>query len=384
MQAPIVIIGGGFGGLYTALELAKQANHPPLLLVEPNERFVFSAFLSELLSSELALWQLAPRYDNLLAGHGIGWLKDRATAITPEASKLHTAGGKELNYSRLVVATGAAPFSFGVPGVETYAQTFRTLADVDRLAALIKKIKQQPQPLQRIAVVGAGPTGVELACKLADLLKGFAVVELLERGPQCLANAKAFNRQQALLALQRLDVRLRCNCEVLSVGAHELQLNQEGSETPEQLKIAAVIWTAGQQSKPPCPQLPQQRNGKLQCLANLQVQDFPEIFGIGDGAFVPHDPPLPASAQVAFQQAPILARNLMRSLAAEPLEDFVWRDLGEMLSLGVGKASLTGMGITLAGPAAQQIRRWAYLTRLPGAQLPLKVAAGWLGEFLEH
>ena len=74
----------------------------------------------------------------------------------------------------------------------------------------------------------------------------------------------------------------------------------------------------------------------------------------------------------------------MRSLAAEPLEDFVWRDLGEMLSLGVGKASLTGMGITLAGPAAQQIRRWAYLTRLPGAQLPLKVAAGWLGEFLEH
>jgi NADH dehydrogenase len=168
------------------------------------------------------------------------------------------------------------------------------------------------------------------------------------------------------------------------VGAHELQLKHGGSETPEQLKIAAVIWTAGQQSNPPCPQLPQQRNGKLQCLANLQVQDFPEIFGIGDGAFVPHDPPLPASAQVAFQQAPILACNLMRSLAAEPLEDFVWSDLGEMLSLGVGKASLTGMGITLAGPAAQQIRRWAYLTRLPGTQLPIKVAAGWLGEFLGH
>jgi len=384
VQAPIVIVGGGFGGLYTALELAKQANHPPLLLVEPNERFVFSPFLYELLSAEIALWQLAPRYDNLLAGHGIGWLKDRVTAITPEDSKLRTAGGKDLNYSRLVVATGAAPFSFGVPGVETYAQTFRSLADVDRLAALIKKIKQQPQSLQRIAVVGAGPSGVELACKLADLLKGSAVVELLERGPQCLTNAKAFNRQQALLAMQRLDVRLRCNCEVLSVGANELQLKHGGSETPEQLKIAAVIWTAGQQSKPPCPQLPQQRNGKLECLANLQVQDFPEIFGIGDGAFVPHDPPLPASAQVAFQQAPILARNLMRSLAAEPLEDFVWRDLGEMLSLGVGKASLTGMGITLAGPAAQQIRRWAYLTRLPGAQLPLKVAAGWLGEFLEH
>lgn len=256
MQAPIVIIGGGFGGLYTALELAKQANHTPLLLVEPNERFVFSPFLYELLSAEIALWQLAPRYDNLLAGHGIGWLKDRVIAITPEESKLRTAGGKELNYSRLVVATGAAPFSFGVPGVETYAQTFRSLADVDRLAALIKKIKQQPQSLQRIAVVGAGPSGVELACKLADLLKGSAVVELLERGPQCLANAKAFNRQQALLALQRLDVRLRCNCEVLSVGAHELQLKHGGSETPEQLKNRCCYLDcrpAKQPAMPPAP-----------------------------------------------------------------------------------------------------------------------------------
>jgi NADH dehydrogenase len=141
-----------------------------------------------------------------------------------------------------------------------------------------------------------------------------------------------------------------------------------------------VIWTAGQISKPPDGAFAKQTNGKLICLANLQVQGHPEIFSLGDGASVPHDPPLPATAQVAFQQAPVVARNVMHSLAAEPLEDFAWSDLGEMLSLGVGEASITGMGITLAGPLAQQMRRWAYLTRLPGEQLPLKVAAGWLGE----
>jgi NADH dehydrogenase len=84
---------------------------------------------------------------------------------------------------------------------------------------------------------------------------------------------------------------------------------------------------------------------------------------------------------VAFQQAPLLATNLLHSLAGEPLENFQWKDLGEMLSLGIGEASLTGMGFTLAGPGAQQLRRWAYLTRLPGQSLPLKVAADWLAEW---
>ena len=69
-----------------------------------------------------------------------------------------------------------------------------------------------------------------MACKLADLLQGAAVVELLEKGPQCLPNAKAFNRNQALQALQRRDVRLRCHCQVLMVAANELQLQQEGAD----------------------------------------------------------------------------------------------------------------------------------------------------------
>ena len=176
MLAPIVIVGGGFGGLYTALELAKRPNHPPLLLIEPNGRFIFLPFLYELLSGELAQWQLAPRYDNLLACHGIGWLKDRVSQINPETSKLCTAGGKEISYSRVVIATGATPFGFGVPGVQAHTQGFHSLSDVERLQALIKQLKNQPQPLQKIAVVGAGPCGVELACKLADLLQGAAVV----------------------------------------------------------------------------------------------------------------------------------------------------------------------------------------------------------------
>jgi NADH dehydrogenase len=104
---------------------------------------------------------------------------------------------------------------------------------------------------------------------------------------------------------------------------------------------------------------------------------------VGDLAAVPQADPtpnlsLPTTAQVAFQQAPVVAANLLRSLRGEPLQTFRWNDLGEMLSLGKGEAAVTGAGITLAGPAAFQVRRLAYLARLPRLSLQVKAAAGWL------
>lgn len=371
-MAPVVIIGGGFGGLYTALELARRPGHPPLLLLEPRDRFVFLPFLYELLSQELPLWQIAPRYDALLAGYGIGWLRDRVVALDPDQHKISTQAGQTISYSRLVLAWGAELHSCGVPGVFEHAQGFRSLADVERLQALVQRLKAAPRPLQRLVVVGAGPAGVELACKLADLLQGAALVELLERGPIALPQARSFNREQALLALQRKDVRLRCHCQVQAVTAEGLILGQG-----EQLAAAGVIWTAGQRSQPPLGISP----GAVPCKATLEVEGLEDVFAVGDGAAVAHEPPLPATAQVAFQQAPLLASNLLHSLAGEPLENFQWKDLGEMLSLGIAEASLTGLGFTLAGPAAQQLRRWSYLTRLPGNSLPLKVAANWLGDW---
>ena len=90
---PIVIAGGGFGGLYTALALAEQPDHPPLLLIEPNDHFLFLPLLYELLSGELRRWQIAPSYQSLLAGKGIGWLKDNVDRIDANNRQVHTAQG---------------------------------------------------------------------------------------------------------------------------------------------------------------------------------------------------------------------------------------------------------------------------------------------------
>jgi demethylphylloquinone reductase len=391
--APIAIVGGGFGGLYTALALAEQRQHPPLLLIEPNAEFLFLPLLYELLSGELRRWEIAPRYDTLLAGRGIAWLRDSVVEIDSRSRCLHTASGRKLHYSQLVLATGARLQSFGIPGVIEHALSFRSLADVDRLQGLVAQLRQRQQPLQRLAIVGAGPTGVELACKLADMLAGAAVVELIEQGPLPLPQARAFNREQATEALQRRDVRLRCNCRVLEVASDQIRL--QGATGEELLAVAGVVWTAGLAFAPPAIQPALQDNrGRLAVNEHLQLIGQPQIFALGDIAALHtgnsdsdpsaspggDSPPWPATAQVAFQQATCLATNLILARRQMPLQAFRFQDLGEMLSLGRGEATLVGSGLTLAGAAAFQLRRLAYLTRLPGRSHQLRVAAGWLAD----
>jgi NADH dehydrogenase len=272
--------------------------------------------------------------------------------------------------------------------VEDHALAFRSLADVERLQELIRLLRKRQHPLQRVVVVGAGPSGVELACKLADLLQGSAVLELIEQGPELLPQSRSFNRDQARAALLRRDVRLRTHTRVLAVEAGRIRLSLEPAPeavaVTEDLAVDAVIWTAGVRVAPPpiAPPVELDGRGRLICGMDLQVLDQPDLFAIGDVAHVPGEEgePLMATAQVAFQQAERLAANLLLSLAGEPLQPFRWKDLGEMISLGVGEASLTGMGLTLAGPAAYRIRQVAYLSRLPGLSHQLRVAAGWLSD----
>jgi NADH dehydrogenase len=151
--------------------------------------------------------------------------------------------------------------------------------------------------------------------------------------------------------------------------------------------VRAVIWTAGLRFQPPhlVPPAPAEPSGRLRCHPDLRLEGQDTVFVVGDLAAPsgsgpdPSSTP-PASAQVAFQQAAVAARNVMHALAGDPLEPFAWQDLGEMLSLGKGEATLTGGGLTLAGSPAFALRRLAYLTRLPGLPQQLRGAAGWLVE----
>ena len=391
--AAVVVIGGGFGGLNTALQLAASAEHPSVVLLEPREHFLFLPLLYELLSAELKRWEIAPRYSELLAGSGVVWIQERAARIDRANRTITTDSGRQLPYSSAVIASGGQLETCGVPGVREHAVGFRTLEDVAQIQGWIEQLNTKQSPLQRIGIVGAGASGVELACKLADLLAGSAIVELVEQGPELLPIAKAFNREQAREALQQRDIRLRLNTRVASVEANGLQLQRlgDGTTSVETLRCDGVIWTAGLAASVPElePPLPLDPRGRLRCAPSLQVEGSEDLFVLGDAAACP-DPSgehpsgalYPANAQVAYQQASCIARNLQRLRIGAPLDSFIWKDLGEMMGLGIGQASLTGMGVTLAGPAAFQLRRLAYLARMPGLPQQLKVAGGWLAKWL--
>ena len=384
-QQSIVVVGGGFGGLSAALELAAKGKGVPVVLIEPQERFLFLPLLYELLSEELRRWEVAPPYRELLAGKGVVWLQDRVSQIDTISQLVRTEDGQQVRYSQLVLATGGKPCTYGIPGVAEHCLGFRSLADVEQLQQRVQRLRQQQRPLQRIAIVGAGASGVELACKLADLLDGAAVVELIEQGDELLPTARSFNRDQARDVLLKRDIRLRTGTRVIAVGSTSLTLQRGDGTSQEELSCDGVIWTGGVVgSVPPItPAVELDRRGRLTCDESLQVLGADHLFALGDAAFCPDGfgGSYPATAQVAYQQASCVAANVLHEQRGEELEPFIWKDLGEMLGLGVGQATLTGMGITLAGPAAFQLRRLAYLARMPGLQHQLRVAGGWLADW---
>ena len=368
----VVIVGGGFGGLFTALALQRRQPACPIVLIEPRDRFLFQPLLYELLSDELQTWEVAPRYDQLL-NNNVCWIQDSVVRIDQTSQSLELASGDCLGWGQLVLATGSKANDFGIPGVKEHGSGFRDLSDVSRLKQWITSLRQQRDGDAGLIIVGAGPTGVELGCKLADLLDGAVSLRLVELGHEILPGSTAFNRERAQAALERKGVMVQLNASVREVTASTAVL-ADGTV----LRHGGLLWTAG--SSPSIPSIspaPVLELGRLAVEADLRLAGSVNIFALGDLSSRPGSP-WPASAQVAMQQGEATAAAIATLRRGDEPQPFQFEDRGEMLSLGVGDATLTGMGLTLAGPLAFQLRRATYLTRLPGLSLGLRSAGAWL------
>lgn len=166
---------------------------------------------------------------------------------------------------------------------------------------------------------------------------------------------------------------LHLNTSVTAVTDQQVQLGN-GAE----LRHDGLIWSAGSRPAVPALSPPEavDRRG-IAIEADLRVSGHPHVFAIGDSAHHP-DAPWPGTAQVAMQQGEAVGAALTAMDAGLEPQPFVFQDRGEMLSLGIGDATLTGLGVTLAGPLAFKLRRATYLTRLPGLSLGLRSAGAWL------
>ncbi len=380
----ICILGGGFGGLYTALRLSQlpwePSQKPNIVLVDQRDRFVFLPLLYELLTGELQTWEVAPPFSELLVNTGIQFRQAAVTGIDPESHQVHLSDDTVLPYDRLVLALGGETPLHMAPGTAEHAIAFRTLDDAYRLQERLRVLEASPADRIRVAVVGGGYSGVELACKLADRLGDRGRVRLVELNDQILRTSPDHNRETATKALEKRGVWVDLETKVESIGADTIALEYKGNV--DTLPVDVVMWTVGTQVPEVVKALPLKHNerGQLVVSPTLQVVDRPDIFALGDLADCrdAEGQLVPANAQVAFQQADYAGWNIWASLSDRPLLPFRYQHLGEMLALGDAEATLAGMGIKLDGTAAYVVRRLAYLYRMPTFDHQLRVGLNWV------
>lgn len=380
----ICILGGGFGGLYTALRLSQlpweSTQKPEIVLVDQSDRFLFSPLLYELLTGELQTWEIAPPFEELLEGTGVRFYQGLVSGIDIDERRVNVHEGPEIPYDRLVLALGGETPLDLVPGATSYAYTFRTISDAYRLEERLRFLEESDADKIRVAIVGAGYSGVELACKLADRLGERGRFRIIEIADQILRTSPEFNREAAKKALEARSVFLDLETKVESIEQNTISL--EYKNQLDVIPVDLVIWTVGTRVAPVVKSLPLKQNqrGQISITSNLQVLDHPEIFALGDLVDC-HDAEgqqVPATAQAAFQQADYTAWNIWATLTNRPLLPFHYQQLGEMMALGIDNATLTGLGIKLDGRLASVARRIAYLYRLPTLDHQLKVGFNWL------
>ncbi len=377
---PIVVVGGGFGGLATVQALLAKLDGTSVILIDEGNRFLFKPLLYELLSGELQLWEVAPQYSDLASELGFIFLQECVVEIDEIEQKLITSSEIEITYSQLVISTGVTTDYSLLDNLQDYACGFSNLNDLRIIKMLISKINNSSAYISPIVIAGAGPTGVELACKISDLIKGRVEIYLVDKGDEILSNCKSFNRDKAIDAIGKRNIRLYLDCYIKSIDKTSLEIFSTDDETNNNMKIdySSLLWTAGlKSSKTEFVHHLLNENQKIKVNQFMQRDEYKNIFFVGDITFC-DQAPFPSSAQVAMQQGSLVAQNIISLRNGNELQPFQFEDLGEMLSLGIGNASITGYGITLAGPIAYEIRRFAYLMRMPGFLLSFKSSSSWL------
>lgn len=383
-SARICILGGGFGGLYTALRLSQlpwnQQKKPEIVLVDRSDRFLFSPLLYELITGELQTWEIAPPFEEVLAGTGVRFCQGEVQGIDLQAKSVQLQTGPELGYDRLLLALGGETPLNLAPGAAEHALPFRSIRDAYRLEERLRVLEESDADRIRVAIVGAGYVGVEIACKLADRLKERGRIRLVEQADQILRTSPEFNRDTATKALEAQGVWVDLETTVEEITADTISLLYKGAV--DAIPVELVLWTVGTRVPEILNDLPFKKNprGQLVVTPTLQAVDQPDVFAVGDLADCKDadGQQVPTTAQSAFQQADCAGWNLWASLTERPLLPFRYQHLGEMVALGTNSATYTGLGLQLDGTLAYIARRLAYLYRMPTLDHQLRVGLNWM------
>jgi NADH dehydrogenase len=392
----IVIVGGGFGGLFTALDLADSAE---VTLISDEDHFLFTPMLYEYLSGEVEAWHIAPNQKELL-DDSVNFIHDQVAAIDLETRSISLKTRTEpVSYDVLVLAVGGVSNFAGVEGAAEHSIPFRKIVDADllrnRMVDALDHVPPDlpPQDTQRaltFAVVGAGASGVELATKMADLLRdafkrralrGEPRVLVIEMGNQVVPGMGDEIREIVEAALLTSHVEVHTLTRVVRVGHNTITIDHEGQQT--EIETAAVAWTGGVRVNPLIEslQVEKDKRGLILVKPTLQLPAQENVFAVGDISYFPDaTSTLAGTAQLALQQAGLLAKNIEAFLDGRELQTKHFAELGEAVSLGTERAAVLAGGKVFGGALARQARFALYTSRLPTWHHRLRVGASWFFE----
>ncbi len=350
-RSHVVIVGGGFGGLYAARALKKAVVQ--VTLVDRRNHHLFQPLLYQVATAALSPGDIAyPIRAILRRQWNARVLLGEAVSVDLPSRSLQLKDGI-LHYDYLILATGASHAYFGHEDWEAYAPGLKSLEDAleirRRILLAFEKAERETdegrrQALLTFVIVGGGPTGVELAGAIAEISRQVLVsdfrninpreahVLLLEAGPRILAAFPEELSAAAEASLLKLGVGIRKNCPVTSIepGLVGLATGTFRAET--------VLWAAGVQASPLARSLgvPLDRVGRVLVEKDLTIPGHPEAFVIGDLAAFTYQTgkPLPGVSPVAIQQGIHAARNIQRAVRGEPTAPFHYWDKGNLATIG--------------------------------------------------
>jgi NADH:ubiquinone reductase (H+-translocating) len=397
----VLIVGGGFGGLEAARALARAPVR--VTLVDRRNHHLFQPLLYQVATAALSPADIASPIRHVLRRqHNVQVLMGDVARIEAAERLAVLTDGTRIRYDFLVVATGATHHYFGHPEWEAVAPGLKTTDDAveirRRFLLAFEAAERETDAARRGAlltfvVVGAGPTGVEMAGAMAEiarhaLTRDFrsidpraARVVLLEGGPRVLAAYDERLSAYAERVLQRLGVEVRTGAVVTHIDAGGVHIGEE--------RIAAhnVVWAAGVTASPLGRSIggPTDRVGRVLVAPDLSVPGHPEIFVVGDLAAAADGDGgvLPGVAQVAMQGGRAAAANIRHTLAGQPREPFRYRDKGTMATIGRSAAvAEIGRRLRVRGLLAWLMWLFVHILFLIGFRNRLVVMLQWAWSFV--
>ena len=402
----VVIVGAGFGGLWAAKALTGAP--VDVLLLDQHNYHTFLPLLYQVGSAELEPGYIAQPVRMILRQRkNVHFLLAKVTCVDVEARVVQTAGRsphsvRTIPYDYLILATGSVSHFFGIPGAADYAFPLKTMEDGMVLRNHILQCFETawPEPdearrrlLLTFAVVGGGPTGVEYAGALSELIygplakdfRGMNIDEpriiLLEALDRLLPAMPKKLGRYAVERLRQKKVEVRLGATVSEVTPACVYL-KDGAAIP----TASVIWTAGVggEDVPRQSSFPTLRNGTVPVLPTLQLPDHPEVYVVGDLAALEgaNGQYLPMLAPVATQQGERAAKNIRRQVAGREPQVFKYRDKGSMATIGRSAAVAHIAGFAFTGFIAWIIWLVIHLAELIGFRNRLVVLVNWAWTYI--